>query len=105
LPVKNSLVAKELENDHPILAVRDRDSPCFDLLGTEQDQWPPQKELVPARTSGTTTNTMKREIPEPNRSSWGRKTLCDQVGNGYRFDTSCKSAAIEDASTLQLRFA
>jgi len=34
----NSLAAKELKtNEHPILAVRDRDSPHFDLLGTEQD--------------------------------------------------------------------
>jgi hypothetical protein len=37
LSVYNSLAAKELKNECPILAVRDRDSPCVDLLGTEQD--------------------------------------------------------------------
>ncbi len=36
--VYNSLAAKELKtNERPILAVRDRDSPYFDLLGTKQD--------------------------------------------------------------------
>jgi hypothetical protein len=49
---------------------------------------------------------MNPEIPRPNRRSWGKKTFCDQVGNGYGFNGSVAivSSAFEDASTLELRF-
>jgi hypothetical protein len=45
---RSCLAAKELKtNDRPILAVRDCDSPYFDLLGTEQDYSRLKKTLVP----------------------------------------------------------
>jgi hypothetical protein len=37
LVVYNSVAAKRAKNDCPIPSVRDRNSPRFDLLGTEQD--------------------------------------------------------------------